>query len=126
MPHIVTNSIMSLYPTAGVNGTHPPGESGNPITLPGNSDFSFDPLSAALSSSQARYTVANPKSLEAHNEACKDFPGGNTRTVLHSSPFPITFGQYSTPGIHQIRDANKYILTLNSERRGLRADESGW
>jgi glutamate-1-semialdehyde 2,1-aminomutase len=100
---------MSLYPTSEVNGTHPPGESGNSITFPGrNPDSSFDPLSAALSSSQVRYTVANPKSLEAHNEACKDFPGGNTRTVLHSSPFPITFGQYSTPGIIQIREANKH------------------
>ncbi|KAH8687572.1 putative glutamate-1-semialdehyde 2,1-aminomutase [Tricladium varicosporioides] len=51
----------------------------------------FDPLGGALSSAQARYTVSNSQSLEAHNEACHDFPGGNTRTVLHSSPFPITF-----------------------------------
>lgn len=51
----------------------------------------FDPLYAALSSAQSRYTLSNPKSLKAHNEACQDFPGGNTRTVLHASPFPLTF-----------------------------------
>ncbi|KAL3426603.1 Beta-phenylalanine transaminase [Phlyctema vagabunda] len=51
----------------------------------------FDPLAAALSTAQTKYTLSNPKSLAAHNEACQDFPGGNTRTVLHSSPFPITF-----------------------------------
>jgi hypothetical protein len=37
--------------------------------------------------------------------ACNDFPGGNTRTVLHSSPFPITFGQLEKP--HQIPDEIK-------------------
>ncbi|MCJ1338358.1 hypothetical protein MMC09_003645 [Bachmanniomyces sp. S44760] len=49
------------------------------------------PLQASLSSAHARYTVRNQKSLYAHNEACRYMPGGNTRTVLHSSPFPLTF-----------------------------------
>lgn len=53
-----------------------------------------DQLSAALSTAQSRYAISNARSLETHNEACHDFPGGNTRTVLHASPFPITFGQY--------------------------------
>ena len=57
----------------------------------------YDPLSAALAAAQARYTVANPESLKAHNDACQDLPGGNTRTVLHSSPFPMTFGKYNYP-----------------------------
>jgi hypothetical protein len=51
-----------------------------------------DPITSALSTAQARYTLSNSKSLKAHNEACHDFPGGNTRTVLHCSPFPMTFG----------------------------------
>lgn len=51
----------------------------------------YDPLSAALSSQQARYTLRNPQSLKAHNESLSYLPGGNTRTVLFSSPFPITW-----------------------------------
>jgi glutamate-1-semialdehyde 2,1-aminomutase len=51
----------------------------------------YDPLAAAVSTAQARYTIANPKSLEAHNEACHHMPGGNTRTVLHATPFPLTW-----------------------------------
>ncbi|CAG8956913.1 hypothetical protein HYFRA_00012368 [Hymenoscyphus fraxineus] len=50
-----------------------------------------DPLAATLATVQSKYTLSHPKSLEAHKEACNDLPGGNTRTVLHQSPFPITF-----------------------------------
>jgi hypothetical protein len=56
-----------------------------------------DPLSLELLSSQEKYAFANSQSLKAYEEACNYFPGGNTRTVLHSSPFPITFGQHSLP-----------------------------
>jgi glutamate-1-semialdehyde 2,1-aminomutase len=84
---------MSLPPTSGRIGTHPAAELPASVKTPRNPDAPFDPLYAALSAAQARYTVANPGSLEAHTLACNDFPGGNTRTVLYSSPFPITFGQ---------------------------------
>lgn len=56
----------------------------------------YDPISSALSSAQARYTISNPQSLAAHNDACQDLPGGNTRTVLHTSPFPIAFCTYKS------------------------------
>lgn len=55
----------------------------------------FDPLSAALATAQAHYTLTNQSSLEAHNNACDSLPGGNTRTVLHASPFPMTFGLFT-------------------------------
>ncbi|CAG8982338.1 hypothetical protein HYALB_00005340 [Hymenoscyphus albidus] len=51
----------------------------------------LDPLAATLATVQSKYTLSHPKSLEAHKEACNNLPGGNTRTVLHQSPFPITF-----------------------------------
>jgi glutamate-1-semialdehyde 2,1-aminomutase len=60
------------------------------LPVPG---ISGDPLLAALTRVQDNYTKSNHKSLEAHEAACHDFPGGNTRTVLHASPFPLTFGK---------------------------------
>jgi len=54
----------------------------------------YDPLTSAVSTAQARYTISNPKSLEAHNNACHYMPGGNTRTVLHATPFPLTWSMY--------------------------------
>ena len=45
----------------------------------------------ALAKAQSIYTHLNPSSLQAHQSACQHQPGGNTRTVLHANPFPITF-----------------------------------
>src|SRR5262249_58322658 len=36
------------------------------------------------------YIGRNPKSFARHQEACEAMPGGNTRTTLHNSPFPLT------------------------------------
>lgn len=35
------------------------------------------------------FKQANPKSSDAASEAASVLPGGNTRTVLHSDPFPL-------------------------------------
>ncbi|KAH6721694.1 putative acetylornithine aminotransferase [Leptodontidium sp. MPI-SDFR-AT-0119] len=56
-----------------------------------NGASSADALMTSLAIAQQEYSLSNPQSLKAHDEACSDFPGGNTRTVLHASPFPITF-----------------------------------
>lgn len=48
-------------------------------------------LSSTVSSLQQRYTATNPGSKRAYEEACNYLPGGNTRTVLHTTPFPLTF-----------------------------------
>ena len=45
----------------------------------------------ALAEAHATYTHRNPSSLETHQSARQYQPGGNTRTVLHANPFPITF-----------------------------------
>lgn len=45
----------------------------------------------ALAKAQSIYTHLNPSSLQAHQSARQHQPGGNTRTVLHANPFPITF-----------------------------------
>ncbi|RAR11262.1 PLP-dependent transferase [Stemphylium lycopersici] len=36
-----------------------------------------------------RFAKRNPESLRLHEEANKRLPGGNTRSVLHTAPFPV-------------------------------------
>ncbi|KIY01943.1 uncharacterized protein Z520_02081 [Fonsecaea multimorphosa CBS 102226] len=47
-------------------------------------------LRAATIHAHGEYEHKNPQSLKYHEEACKYLPGGNTRTVLHTNPFPLT------------------------------------
>mgnify|MGYP006271913087 FL=1 len=47
-------------------------------------------LEAAVADAVARYTAANPASRARHEAASAHLPGGNTRTILHFSPFPLT------------------------------------
>ncbi|KAF4971857.1 hypothetical protein FZEAL_9737 [Fusarium zealandicum] len=46
-------------------------------------------LQAELDAATARYESRNSRSKALHEEAVKTLPGGNTRTVLHASPFPV-------------------------------------
>ncbi|KAF4991104.1 hypothetical protein FGRMN_8040 [Fusarium graminum] len=46
-------------------------------------------IQAELDQATARYIKCNPRSKALHDEAVKSMPGGNTRTVLHASPFPV-------------------------------------
>ncbi|TAJ24228.1 MAG: aminotransferase class III-fold pyridoxal phosphate-dependent enzyme, partial [Reyranella sp.] len=47
-------------------------------------------LQSALAEAKQAYVDRNPKSFGRHQEACVAMPGGNTRTTLHNSPFPLT------------------------------------
>jgi glutamate-1-semialdehyde 2,1-aminomutase len=47
-------------------------------------------LQSALAEARQAYIAANPKSLDRHRQACEAMPGGNTRSVLHHAPFPLT------------------------------------
>ena len=47
-------------------------------------------LQSALAEAKQAYVDRNPKSLGRHQDACVAMPGGNTRTTLHNSPFPLT------------------------------------
>ncbi|MBT6314260.1 MAG: aminotransferase class III-fold pyridoxal phosphate-dependent enzyme [Alphaproteobacteria bacterium] len=49
----------------------------------------FD-VSAALEEAEARFVAANPASAQAHEDAKRSMPGGNTRTVLFYPPFPLS------------------------------------
>lgn len=47
-------------------------------------------LRRALAAAQSRFVESHPKSKEQHEIAVSHLPGGNTRTLLHTSPFPLT------------------------------------
>ena len=46
-------------------------------------------LANALADAEAGYTAANPNSRALAEKAARSMPGGNTRTVLHYTPFPL-------------------------------------
>ncbi|ETN41789.1 uncharacterized protein HMPREF1541_03726 [Cyphellophora europaea CBS 101466] len=48
-------------------------------------------ISAALEAATASYIKSNPESYRTHQAASAHLPGGNTRTVLYTAPFPLTF-----------------------------------
>ena len=50
----------------------------------------MESLNLAIESARSRYTSANPLSQAADESAERYLPGGNTRTVLHYHPFPLT------------------------------------
>ena len=53
-------------------------------------------LDTALRDAEEKYVAANPRSRAIDERAAQFMPGGNTRTVLHFSPFPLTFSGYTT------------------------------
>lgn len=55
------------------------------LPTPRNSD-----LESALAEARASYAAARPESAALHARARQVMPGGNTRTVLFWSPFPIS------------------------------------
>lgn len=46
-------------------------------------------LQTALDAAKSRYIAQNVQSKALHEEAVNVLPGGNTRTILHTDPFPI-------------------------------------
>ena len=47
-------------------------------------------LNNAIQDARERYKAANPLSDAAEESALQYLPGGNTRSVLHYEPFPLT------------------------------------
>ena len=47
-------------------------------------------MEAALEAAIQRYVDRNPKSRGLHETALGSLPGGNTRSALYTSPFPIS------------------------------------
>ncbi len=50
----------------------------------------MDAVRVAIRNARKRYKKANPLSDQAEEDALQYMPGGNTRSVLHFEPFPLT------------------------------------
>lgn len=77
-----------------------------------------DTLDDALENTVRRYRDSNPRSAARHEEACKYLPGGNTRTVLHYSPFPLAIVRAEGATLHDL-DGHSYTDFLNEFTAGL-------
>ena len=78
----------------------------------------FSDYTNLIASAHQRFETRNPNSLTAHETSCAHLPGGNTRTVLHSSPFPLTFASGSAQHLTDL-DGHEYIDFLGEYTAGL-------
>lgn len=65
-----------------------------------------------------RYRQANPRSRAHHAQASQVMPGGNTRTVLFSDPFPITLASGEGCRVTSL-DGHTYLDVLGEFTAGL-------
>ena len=75
-------------------------------------------LDAAVEDAEARFIQANPESAARYEAACASMPGGNTRSVLHYSPFPLTMARGAGPRLWDI-DGHEYLDFLGEYTAGL-------
>lgn len=72
-----------------------------------------DRLEDRLREATKRYVERNPRSRILHERAAQSLPGGNTRTVLHASPWPI----YLKGGErHQVFDEDGHTYAFRVEQ----------
>lgn len=78
----------------------------------------MEELSQALEEARRKYAAANPRSEQADQEAQRYLPGGNTRSVLHYEPFPLTM--VAGEGAELIdRDGHRYVDFVSEYSAGL-------
>ncbi len=75
-------------------------------------------LHQALLEAEARYRARHPKSAARKEEASQHMPGGNTRTVLHFTPFPLVWAGGKGNRLTDI-DGKEYVDFLGEYTAGL-------
>jgi glutamate-1-semialdehyde 2,1-aminomutase len=75
-------------------------------------------LQSAIAEARQAYVERNPKSLARHHDACVAMPGGNTRTTLHTSPFPLTVVRGEGCRLWDV-DGHEYIDVLGEYTAGI-------
>ncbi|KAK4151380.1 pyridoxal phosphate-dependent transferase [Chaetomidium leptoderma] len=84
------------------------------ITLTSNQEAA----QAALRAAEARFIANNPQSKAQHDLAVGTLPGGNTRTLLHTSPFPLSMKQGKDAYVWDV-DGHKYLDLVGELSAGL-------
>jgi glutamate-1-semialdehyde 2,1-aminomutase len=75
-------------------------------------------IDSALAQAVAAFVAKRPKTAALHARACAVMPGGNTRTVLFSAPFPIRVA--SSNGAHLTDvDGNSYVDFVGEYSAGI-------
>jgi glutamate-1-semialdehyde 2,1-aminomutase len=69
----------------------------------------------ALSNARQRYMERNQNSKVLHDEAVKYLPGENSRSVLHTAPFPISMASGQSCYLVD-DDGHELVLSLTSVR----------
>ena len=72
----------------------------------------------AIKDFHSAFKERNPSSLQAYEASCSYLPGGNTRTVLHTLPFPLTFDSGKGSTLTSI-DGDTYIDFLGEYTAGV-------
>lgn len=75
-------------------------------------------LRDALTAAEQHFTSANPRSLARQETAGRVMPGGNTRTSLYYSPFPVAFAQGRDQYLTDL-DGHVYVDLLGEYSAGL-------
>lgn len=75
-------------------------------------------LEAALAEAEARHVAANPRSRAAHAAAARALPGGNTRSVLHYTPFPVVLDRAEGARVTDL-DGHDYLDLLGEYSAGI-------
>ncbi len=75
-------------------------------------------LAAALADAEARYTERNPESARMNAAAAAEMPGGNTRTTVHFSPFPLCMRQGNGGTLTDL-DGHVYADFINEYTAGV-------
>jgi glutamate-1-semialdehyde 2,1-aminomutase len=75
-------------------------------------------LAAQAAEAERRYVERNPESRRLHEERARFMPGGNTRTVIHLDPFPLTIVRGEGARIADA-DGHEYLDFLGEYTAGL-------
>jgi glutamate-1-semialdehyde 2,1-aminomutase len=75
-------------------------------------------LAGLVAEAERRYVERNPESRRLHEERARVMPGGNTRSVIHVPPFPLTIVRGEGARITDA-DGHEYVDFLGEYTAGL-------
>lgn len=75
-------------------------------------------LASAVKEAEERYTAANPESQRLAKMATANMPGGNTRTTVHFSPFPLHMASGKGSRLTDV-DGHSYTDFINEYTAGV-------
>lgn len=78
----------------------------------------METLNDAIENARERYASANPLSMAADKAAEHHLPGGNTRTILHYEPFPLTMVTGKGAELVDL-DGHRYVDFVSEYSAGL-------